>query len=472
MDKFHPEGFLWPEERKLLHHFILLFNAAFAWNDTEHGHLREDMFLLVVIPTVPHTPWVVKNHRIPPGIFTKIVEALHQKIDTGIIEPSSSSYRSGWQWDRKKNGDIRLLWALMSLNKHTIRHAGVPPFTDQIAERFSCRACFAMMDLFIGFDERALAIESRNLTTFQTPLGTFCLTTLPMGWTNSVPIFHNDITFILRPEIPEVTYPYINDVPVRGPASRYILPNGEFETHPENSGIRRFVWEHFIALARVVQRMKHAGGTFSGFKSILCSPKVTVLGHCCTIEGRLPCVKRVSVIANWGPCSNITDVRSFLGTIGVCHIFIRNFAHRAHPISKLLQHNQPFEWGPLQVAAQEELKTALLNSPALRPIDYQSTSPVILSIDTSHIAIGFILSQCDVDNPIIRYFSCFSSITLNEREARFSQPKLELYGLYRALRALKNEVIGIRNFVVEVDAKYIKGMLESPNIDPSASINR
>ena len=143
------------------------------------------------------------------------------------------------------------------------------------------------------------------------------------------------------------------------------MSNGKFETHPENSGICRFVWEHSVTLARVIQRIKHAGGTFSGLKSILYSPEVTVLGHCCTIEGRLPCVKHISVIANWNPCSNITDVCSFLGTIGVCDIFIENFAHQAHPILKLLQHNQPFEWGLLQVAAQEDLKTALLNSPAL-----------------------------------------------------------------------------------------------------------
>ena len=41
------------------------------------------------------------------------------------------------------------------------------------------------------------------------------LTTLPMGWTNSVPIFHDDVTHILQPEIPHVTQPYIDDVPVR-----------------------------------------------------------------------------------------------------------------------------------------------------------------------------------------------------------------------------------------------------------------
>jgi len=60
------------------------------------------------------------------------------------------------------------------------------------------------------------------------------------------------------------------------------------------------------------------------------------------------------------------------------------------------------------------------------------------------------------------------SITLNEREAQFSQPKLELYGLFRTLRALKLYLIGVRNLVVEVDAQYIQGMLSNPDLAPSA----
>ena len=46
-----------------------------------------------------------------------------------------------------------------------------------------------------------------------------------------------------------------------------------------------------------------------------------------------------------------------------------------------------------------------------------------------------------------------------------------MYGLYHALRTLKHYLIGIRNLIVEVDAKYIKGMLQNPDIAPSASIN-
>lgn len=71
-----------------------------------------------------------------------------------------------------------------------------------------------MIDVYIGYDERPVAEISRDLTTFQTPFGALRLVTLPMGWTNSVPIFHDDVTKILEPEILHVTIPYIDDVGV------------------------------------------------------------------------------------------------------------------------------------------------------------------------------------------------------------------------------------------------------------------
>jgi hypothetical protein len=95
-----------------------------------------------------------------------------------------------------------------------------------------------MLDLYVGYNERALAESSRDLTTFQTPYGALRLTTLPMGWTNSVPIFHDDVTSILLPEVPHLTVPYIDDVPIKGPRSRYQRQDGSFETIPENPGIR------------------------------------------------------------------------------------------------------------------------------------------------------------------------------------------------------------------------------------------
>ena len=142
-----------------------------------------------------------------------------------------------------------------------------------------------------------------------------------------------------------------------------------------------------------------------------------------------------------------------------------------HPLTSLMCKGTPFVFGPEQVATQDTLKATLLASPALQPINYNSISPVILGVNTSHIAIGFLLCQCDTDNPRICWYTRFGSITLNNHESCFLQPKLELYGLFHALRALKMYLIGVWNLVVEVDARYIKGMLANPDLAPFTSMN-
>ena len=448
-------GFLLSEEQKLLHHFMMLHQDGFAWNDTERGHFREDFFPLIDMPVVPHKPWVLHNIPIPPGIYDDVCEAICWKLQAGTFEPSNSSYRTQWFCVVKKDGKaLRPVLSLEPLNHVTIQHSRVPPFTEQLAEHFASCACGSMLDLYISYDKRALAESSRDYTTFQSLFGALRLTTLPIGWTNSVPIFHDDVTFILQAEIPYVTIPYIDDVPIRGPASRYILPSGEPETIPENPGIRRFIWEHFQDLNQVVQRMKYSGGTFSGVKIYLASAEITVLGHCCTIDGWLLDQSRIEKIINWGPCRDLSDVRVFLGTIGVCRLFIRNFTHRAHHLVKLTRKGAEWEFGQKQLDTMNDLKDVLLKSPALWLIDYKSEAPVILLVDTSYIAIGYLLSQCDLKNPRLRYYAKFGSITLNDRESRFSQPKLELYGLYQTLRVLKLLLIGIRTLVIEVDASF------------------
>src|SRR3981081_3001 len=319
-------------------------NQAFAWDDSERGRFREDFFPPVVIPTVEHRPWVYRNIPIPHGIYDEICKMVQQKIAAGVYEPSNASYRSRWFTVAKKDGkSLRIVHSLEPLNTVTIAHLGVPPATEDLAMKMAGRACGGMLDLYVGYDERLLAEESRDLTTFQTPYGAHRLTTLPMGWTNSVPIFHDDVTHILQPEVPHLTVPYIDDVPVKGPRSFYKTSDGSYETSPQNAGIRRFVWEHFQGLNRIVHRMKYSGGTFSGYKSTLCASEITVLGHRCTQEGRLPDPSRIEKIENWTDLKDLTDVRAFLGTIGVCRVFIRNFAHRAHHLVKLTRKGAVFK---------------------------------------------------------------------------------------------------------------------------------
>jgi len=179
----------------------------------------------------------------------------------------------------KKDGkSLRIAHSLEPLNRVIIAHSGLPPVTKELAMHFAGRACSSILDLYVRYDKRVLSKRSRDLTTFQTPFGALRLVTLPMGWTNSVPIFHDDVTYILREEIARYILPYIDDVPIRGPETRYKKANSRVETLEHNSGIRRFVFEHLEAVNRILQRMKYAGGTFSGPKMTICSDHITVFG--------------------------------------------------------------------------------------------------------------------------------------------------------------------------------------------------
>ena len=139
---------------------------------------------------------------------------------------------------------------------------------------------------------------------------------------------------------------------------------------------------------------------------------------------------------------------------------LRSIHYLSLSVTILNRKGAPWEFAEDQITAMEDLKQALLTSLSLRPIYYTSMAPVIFSIDTSYIAVRYILSQCDLENSKLWYYAQFGFITLNKRECQFSQPKLKLYGLYRALRLLKLYLIGICNLVIEVDTRYIKGMLQ------------
>src|SRR5712671_4554529 len=463
-------GFLWPEEVTLLHHVLKLNELGLAWTEAEKGRFRNEYFTPVKIPVIAHVPWAHRNLPIPPGILGDVIQIFKDKFAAGVYEHSDASYRSCWFCIKKKSGTLRLVHDLQPLNAVTICNSGVPPPADQVIEAMAGRACYTMLDLFVGYDHRTLDIASRDLTTIQSPIGAVRLTCLPQGWTNAGAIFHEDVTFLLEPEIPDVAWPYIDDCSIKGPTSRYETDDGGFNTIPDNPHIRRFVWEHLNDVHRILHCLHCAGATVSAKKLFIAVPKVVILGHKCNYKGHIPDDSKIAKVRDWPPCKNVSDVRAFLGTAGYMRLWIKGYSSIARPLVDLTRKGQTFKWHEEHAAAMQTLKDAIISSPALISIDYSSHRPVYLAVDSSYRGVGWILSQECSDGH--RRPSRFGSISWSERESRYSQAKLELYGLFRALRALRLHLVGIRNLIIEMDAQFIKGMLSNPDIQPSATINR
>ena len=463
-------NFLLPEEVKLFHEVLRLNDATLAFDESQRGNFSEEYFSPYIIPTVPHVPWVQKNTPVPPGIKDQVIEILKDKIKNGVLEHCQSSYRSHWFCVLKKNGKLRIVYDLQKLNSITIRDAGLPPILDGFVEPFAGGQCYTVFDMCSGFDARTLHPDSRDLTAVSTPLGLLRLTCLPQGFTNSPAEFQKCMLFILKDEIPHVANIFIDDLPIKGPTTQYPDKDGNPEMLKENPGIRRFIWEHANDVHRIMHRIKCANVSFEPKKAQICRPEVVIIGHKCTPEGRLPEDDKVQKVMNWPVPTNTKEVRGFLGLCGTVRIWIKDYSQLTRPLSALYKKNAEFIWTEECTEAFNTLKCLVSSAPALRPIDYSADREVIMSVDTSQTAVGFILSQLDEEGK--RRPARYGSLPMNEREARYSQPKLELYGLYRALRHWRVHLVGVKKLTIEVDAKYINGMLKEPDLQPNAAMNR
>lgn len=206
--KLDPHHFLYPAELRLVQWVLAENERALAWDESEKGRFKDSYFDPVVIPTIEHIPWQQRNIPIPPGILDDVVKIIKDKIQSGVYEPSSSSYRSRIFCVIKKDGkSLRIVHDLQELNRVTIRDTGVPPPIYEIVDEMAGRACYTTLDLFVGYDHRVLDPRSRDLTTFQTPLGAFRVTTLPMGYANAVAIFQGDVSHIVMPRFGSRTVP-------------------------------------------------------------------------------------------------------------------------------------------------------------------------------------------------------------------------------------------------------------------------
>jgi len=146
-------------------------------------------------------------------------------------------------------------------------------------------------------------------------------------------------------------------------------------------------------------------------------------------KGQEPDATMVEKVLRWPEYKNVSEVRGFLGMTGTVQNWIRGFAEVADPLTKLTRVTKgEFFWGEKQKLAMKEMKERVATCKAIRPIDHSLSFEVILSVDTSVIAVGFILAQRDVEGR--RRPAKFGSIAWNKRISKYSQSKLELYGLF------------------------------------------
>ena len=163
-------------------------------------------------------------------------------------------------------------------------------------------------------------------------------------------------------------------------------------------------------------------------------------------------------------CTSVSEVRRFLGVCVFYCRWIPHYAHLSEPLYRLLRKGETFEWSEEHSEAMRKLKFHLTQAPALKQPDY--TRPIYLTVDSSPIGIGWVISQQDGEE---RYPVRFGAKVLSGRQRKYAQVKRELWGIVTSVKVDRDYLIGAE-VIIETDCLPVLGIIANCDIPDQAML--
>ncbi|KAE8221274.1 hypothetical protein CF319_g5338 [Tilletia indica] len=456
---FGPPGFINTEERNLFLHILKLRELAIAFSASDRRKLNPALADPYKMQTIPHEVWEDATFPYPKSARDQILALIDEQLANGDLEYSDSPYATAHFFIRKPDGSWRMIIDMRSANAVSIRDANIPPYLPDFVDGFVGRVCYSLLDLLSFYDQLLLHASSRRLTAFRSPRGHVQKTGMPQGYTNGPAVSQRIANHVGDKDVPENVVPFIDDYGIKGPRSNY-----DEEPMPGTT-IRRWVYEHAVLVERTLYRLDHAHLVVSGPKMVVITDELDITGVTVSFHGKRADPAKIDKLQAWeNPCRSQSSLRGFLGIANFVRPFIPNFAIIDAPLRRLV--GKTWRWTKEASEAMDRLKAAAKGNHFLGVLDYTSTDDIVLSVDSSQIAVGFVLWQ-DRPEPAGRTVILYDSIAMTDTEQRYSQPKLELCGVYKAVRKLRYHLIGAR-FILEIDAMSLRQMLNRPDISNPA----
>jgi hypothetical protein len=127
------------------------------------------------------SPVAVRQYRYKPALKDEIEKQVAEMLQSGLIQPSSSSFSSLVLLVRKKDSSWRFCVDYRMLNSITVKSKFPIPVVDELLDELSQACWFSCLDLRAGFNQIRLAPGEEHKTAFQTHWGQFEFTVMHSG---------------------------------------------------------------------------------------------------------------------------------------------------------------------------------------------------------------------------------------------------------------------------------------------------
>ena len=417
-DGFVPTG----DEQKQLDEVLTRFKDVLR--DTP-GLTNE---LTLSINTGDSTPVRSHPYRIPPRWKEEVKSQIDLLLSLGIIQASDSPWSSAVVTVRKKDGGVRICVDYRGVNGVTAPDPYQMPFIEDILDTLATVKFLSKIYLNKGFHQIPIKVEDMHKTAFCTPWGKFQFSRMPFGLRNGPAVFQRLMDKLLHNDL-DYSRVYIDDIVV-------------FSTS----------WDqHCWHLARVLERLQHAGLTVNVKKCLWGHVRCEFLGHLVG-EGKVsPSECKILALKGYPQPVTKKGVRQFLGLAGYYRKYIQNYASHSVLLTDATRKSAPERvmWCDDMLNEFEYLKCELCGVPSLTLPTVQDN--FLLQTDASGRGVGAVLSvvRDDTEYPVAYY-----SRKLKPREQKYSATELEGLAVIAAVQHFDTYLVS-HPFTIETDHKAL-----------------
>ncbi|KAI0995670.1 hypothetical protein K3495_g12511, partial [Podosphaera aphanis] len=292
---------------------------------------------------------------------------------------------------------------------------------------------FFKLDLKHGYWAISVHPEDRHYFAFSIPgLGQLQPTRMPQGSCSASFSFTELMYLVLGWIPPNIDHPEIESLLASKTAD--VLPECTFYIDDIFSGFKTFEQGYTLLAEKILPRLDWAKLRLSFKKMELFVEETVALGVQHSAGGIVRTkTERCEAIRRFPTPRDTSEVRKFLGTIGITRRWVKNFAEIKQPLSRLTG-KVDFSWGAQEQVAFQLLKEKCSAATEMHGWDY--LQPVKLYSDASMLAAGCLITQTRIasDGKSTEVPILFDAFTFSSSQRNYGIYKKELCAIVEFCR--------------------------------------
>jgi ribonuclease HI len=275
----------------------------------------------------------------------------------------------------------------------------------------------SFLDAYSGYHQIKMKESDQLATSFITPFGMYCYTTMPFGLRNAGATYQRCMNHVFGEHIGRTVEAYVDDIIVKTKKASDLLSD----------------------LETTFKCLRAKGVKLNPEKCVFGVPRGMLLGFIVSEQGIEANPEKIVAFTNMGPIKDLKGVQRIMGCLAALSRFISRLGEEGLPLYRLLRKAERFTWTLEAEEALGNLKALLTNTPILVPPAAGEALLIYVAATTQVVSATIVVERREEGHALpVQRPVYFISEVLSETKVRYPQIQKLLYAVILTRRKLRH----------------------------------